>query len=75
MFDKSNSVSAKVEEVGDLVMGRQEALDLAWRLEPFHLPLTSSGRLVRVLGPVVGTFMLPVSDTRHDLPLCRAVAG
>src|SRR3954447_21644799 len=46
-------IAAEVEEIVDPVMGGEEALGLARRLEPLHLPLASSGRLMRVLGSVV----------------------
>ena len=46
-------VSAAGEKVGDLVMRGKEALDLPRRLEPLHDPLSSSGRLMGVFGPVV----------------------
>src|SRR3954463_13218489 len=40
-----------VEEVVDPIGGGEEALSLARRLEPLHLPLASSGRLMGVFGP------------------------
>src|SRR3954464_1559436 len=46
-------IAGGVEEVVDPVMGGEEALGLARRLEPLHLPLASSGRLMGVFGPVV----------------------
>ena len=55
-------VSAAGENVGDLVMGGKEALNLPRRLEPLHDPLSSSGRLMGVFGPVVEPFVLPVFD-------------
>ena len=39
-------IAAEVEEVVDLIVGREETLSLSGRLEPLHLPLPSSGRLV-----------------------------
>src|SRR6202035_5317210 len=41
-------VSAAGENVGDLVTGGKEALNLPRRLEPLHDPLSSSGRLMGV---------------------------
>ena len=41
-----DAVAAEVEEVVDLVMGGEEALCLPRRLEPLHLPFSSSRRLV-----------------------------
>ena len=46
-------VSATGENVGDLVMSGKEALNLPRRLEPLHDPLSSSGRLMGVFGPVI----------------------
>ncbi len=46
-------VSAAGENVGDLVMGGKEALNLPRRLEPLHDPLSSSGWLMCVFGPVI----------------------
>src|SRR5215204_5042885 len=46
-------IAAEVEQVADLVVSGEEALGLAGRLEPLHLPLASSGRLVRILGSVI----------------------
>src|SRR3954454_4547186 len=68
-------IAAEMKEVVDLVMGGEEALCLSRRLEPLHLPLAWSGWLVRVFCPVVETLMLPVLNARHDLPLCRPIAG
>jgi hypothetical protein len=46
-------IAAEVEEVGNLIVSGEEALSLAGRLEALHLPLPSSGRLVRILCSVV----------------------
>lgn len=67
-------VSAAGKNIGDLVVDRKEALDLPRRLEPLHDPLSSSGWLMGVLGPVVETFVLSVLDAGHDLPLGGGVA-
>src|SRR5689334_23871288 len=68
-------IAAEVEEIVDPVMGGEETLGLARRLEPLHLPLPSSGRLVRILCSVIQALMPPVLDRRHDLSLGGAVAG
>src|SRR3954452_19143359 len=65
--------AAEMKKGVDLVVGGEEALRLPRRLEPLHLSFSSSGRLVRILCPVVQSFMLPMLDARHDLPLCRTV--
>src|SRR5829696_1735455 len=46
-------IAAEVEEVGNLIVSGEEALGLAGRLEPLHLPLASPRRLVRILGSVI----------------------
>src|SRR4029453_8402508 len=68
-------IAAEVEEIVDPVMGGEEALGLARRLEPLHLPFSPSRRLMGVFGPVVEAFMPPVLDRGHDLTLGGAVAG
>ena len=62
-------------KLGDLIMGRQKPLRLPRRLEPRHDPFPSSGRLVRILRPVVEAFVLPMLDAGHDLTLGRSVAA
>jgi hypothetical protein len=34
------------ENVGNLIVDGQKTLNLSWRLEPFHDPLSSSRRLM-----------------------------
>src|SRR5215218_8590162 len=74
ILDGGDVVAAEMEEVGDLVVGREEALRLPRRLEALHLPFSSSHRLMRVLRPVVEALVPAVLDTRHHLLLRRAVA-
>ena len=62
------------EEVGDLIMDGKEPLHLPRRLEAFHDPLSSSGRLVGIFRPVVEAFVLAVLDAGHDLPLGCGIA-
>ena len=62
-------------KIGDLIMSRQKPLRLPRRLEPLHDPLSSSGRLVGILRPVVEAFVLPMLDAGHDLTLGRSVAA
>ena len=66
--------AAEREEVVDLVVSREEPLCLTGGFEPLHLPLSSSGRLVRDLRPVVEVAALPVLDPGQDLPLGGSVA-
>jgi hypothetical protein len=63
------------ENVGDLIMDGKKPLHLPWRLEPLHDALSSPGRLMRILRPVVKAFVLPMLDTGHDLPLSGGVAA
>ena len=46
-------IAAEVEEIVDLIVSGEEALSLARRLEPLHLPFSPSRRLVRILGSVI----------------------
>src|SRR3954471_21732575 len=46
-------IAAEVEQVVDLIVSGEEALGLARRLEPLHLPLSPARRLMGVFGPVV----------------------
>src|SRR6266436_5865951 len=55
-------------------MSGKEALNLPWRLEPLHDPLSSSGRLMGVFGPVIEALVLPMLGPWHDLPLGSGVA-
>lgn len=48
-----SQAAAELEGVVDLAVGREEALRIAGGLEPLHLPLSSSWRLVRHLNLVV----------------------
>jgi hypothetical protein len=47
-----------MEEVGDWIVDRNEALEMAGRFEPLHDPFSSPGRLVRILGSVVQAAIL-----------------
>src|SRR4051794_9381474 len=51
------------------------AVSLTGRLEALHDPLSSSGRLVGILRPVVEAFVLAVLDAGHDRPLGGTVAA
>ena len=66
---------ASGENISDLIMDGKEPLHLPRRLEAFHDPLSSSGRLVGIFRPVVEAFVLAVLDTRHDLTLGGTVAA
>src|SRR4051812_47810511 len=59
-------LAAERKEVVDLIMGREEPLCLAGGLEPLHLPFASPCRLVRILRPVVQTFVPAVLDAWHQ---------
>jgi hypothetical protein len=75
VLGSSDVIAAEVEEVIDLIVGREEPLRLAGRFELRHLPLSSACRLVRILGSVVQSLVLAMLNAGHDLPLRRAVAG
>ena len=46
VLGSSNVIAAEVEQVVELIVGREEAPRLAGRFEPLHLPLSSACRLV-----------------------------
>jgi hypothetical protein len=63
------------ENVGDLIMGGKKPLHLPRRLEALHDPLSSSGRLMGILRPVVEALVLAVLHAGHDLTLGRGIAA
>ena len=75
MLGGSDVIAAEVEEVIDLIVGREQALRLTGRFELLHLALSSACWLVRILCSVVQSLVLAMLNAGHDLPLCRAVAG
>jgi hypothetical protein len=46
ILEGGDVVAAEIEEIGDLIVGGEEALHLPRRLEAFHWPLSSLRRLV-----------------------------
>src|SRR3954471_367679 len=68
-------IAAEMEEIVDPVMGGEEALGLARRLEPLHLPFSPARRLMGVFGSVIQALVPPVLDRGHHLSLCGPVAG
>jgi hypothetical protein len=44
--------SGNMEKIGDLIVYRQEFVDLPWRFVPLHDPLSSPRRLMRILRPI-----------------------
>ena len=58
-------------ERGVMVMNGNEALNLPRRLEPLHDPLSSSGRLMGVFGPVIEALVLPMLDPGVPTPLSQ----
>ena len=63
--------SGNMEKIGDLIVYRQEFLDLPWRFVPLHDPLSSPRRLMRILRPIVQPFVLAVLQVQaHVLARC-----
>ena len=60
--------------VSDGVVDGKKSLDLASRLEAFHLPFSSPRWLVGVLGSIVETLVLTMFDARHGLAFGGGVA-
>jgi hypothetical protein len=67
-------MAAQVEKIVDGAVGGEKALSLAGRLEPPHLALLLTRRLVGQLGTVIQSLVLAMLDTRHDRFLGRGVA-
>src|SRR3954452_1611032 len=68
-------VGAAGEDVGELIVGGEKPLHLPRRLKALHDPLSSSGRLVGILRPIIETLVLPMLDAGHDFTLGRCVAA
>ena len=51
-----------VEKVRDLIVNGQTPLSLMGRFEALHDPLASPRRLMRILGPIVESFVLAMFD-------------
>ena len=56
-------------------MRRQEPLRLIGRLEPLHLPLSSSRGSMRVFSSIIQVSARPMADIRQDRPLSDAIAA
>ena len=63
------------EEIQDDSVDRQEPLRLSGRLEPSHLSLSLSGRLVRDLSPVVGVARCVMGHRWHHPAMRSSVAA
>ena len=70
-----NQITSDPEEIQDDAVDRQELLRLSGGLEPAHLSISLSRRLVRNLRPIVGVTLGDVKNRRHDGPVCRAIAS
>ena len=71
----SNPAAPNPEMVTGCTELFQRAVGVFSRLEPAHLPFSSSGGLVGHLGPVVEVGALAMLDAGQDVALCRAVAA
>ena len=61
--------------VANRTMGGEKALRVTSRLESAHDAFPLSCRLVRIFGPVIQPFVLPVLDTGQNLALRCPIAG
>ena len=72
MLGGSDMITAKMEQVVDLIVGGEEPLRLAGRFELLHLPLSSARRLVRVsallLSPLCWRCSMPGITSRLAAP-------
>jgi hypothetical protein len=67
-------VSTWMEVTVDEGMSGEEVLRLFGRFEPLHLPLSSSRRPMRILGPIVQISALSVLDAGKQLTPSDAIA-
>jgi hypothetical protein len=67
-------VAGKVEEIGDGIMDRDEALQLPRRFEPLHDPLSPPRWPMRILRAIVEPFMLAMLE-RHAHGHARRAVG
>ena len=74
MVDRADEVPPNAEEIENDPVSGEEALCLAWRLEPTHLSLSLPGRLVGNLGSVVRVLPRVVDDRQHGGPVSGAIA-
>jgi hypothetical protein len=68
------SVSAGLEVTVDKRVSGEEILGLPGRFESLHLPLSSSRRSMRVLGPIIQISALSMLDARQQPALSDAIA-
>ena len=66
-------MARKVEQVGDGIVNRDEALEMASGLKPFHDPFPSPGRLMRILSTLVEAPMLSMLKFHVHVAACSAV--
>jgi hypothetical protein len=65
--EEVTSQAEQAEVVRDGTIRREEALGMTGGFEPLHPPFPLTGRLVRVLRPIVQIAVLTVFHSRHDL--------
>ena len=66
---------AQVEQVLHGGMDRDESLSLRHRLKSSHPPLSDSGRLMRLLGPIILILLSAVNRFRHHFPVSYWIAS
>jgi hypothetical protein len=67
-------VAAQAEKRRDWSMRCKELLRMACRLEPAHCPFPLAARLVGILRAIIERAMLPMFESRQELPLRRPIA-
>ena len=72
MTSSREQMTAGTESGPDRFEDREKTLCVLWRLEAFHLSISHSGRLMRVLGAVVEIAALPMLNPRQDLRFAAA---
>ena len=75
MMDGSEEMAADPKEILNGSMYREKPLRLGSGLEPAHLALALTGRLVRYLGAIVGVLVCAVDQRRHHSAAGRWVTA
>ncbi len=75
MVSRAHEVPPNPEKVLDDSVNGEEALRLAWRLEPAHLSFPLPGRLVGDLRSVVGVLPRIVDNGGHGGSMSGAIAA
>ena len=75
MVGCAQKVPSNAEQVLDDPVNREESLGLSWRLEPAHLSLSLSRRLMRDFGSIVFINVIEMFHGRHHRTVRGSIAA